>query len=239
MQLKYPILPLISLLIVLLSACGDGTVVSTPESTADTIISTTTTLATTTATADETTTSRTTAATADATTTSRTTAATADATTTSHTTTATDVPMTVVTTVAAGTKYDTPDIEVDWCPTMAEEVLVIINHSRVEAGLQPLTMDYGNMMLAAQARVKEITVKFEHKRLNGDNVFTVFDEYGVDYRTAGENLAQGYPTATEVFEGWWNSPGHKANLLNERFTHVSICVIKYQSSYYWVQLFRG
>jgi len=30
---------------------------------------------------------------------------------------------------------------------------------------------------------------------------------------ASENIAEGYPTAPEVVEGWMNSPGHRANIL--------------------------
>ena len=31
---------------------------------------------------------------------------------------------------------------------------------------------------------------------------------------SGENIAQGYPTPAAVVQGWMNSPGHRANILN-------------------------
>jgi uncharacterized protein YkwD len=33
-------------------------------------------------------------------------------------------------------------------------------------------------------------------------------------RWSGENIAAGYPTPAAVVEGWMNSAGHRANILN-------------------------
>ena len=44
--------------------------------------------------------------------------------------------------------------------------------------------------------------------------------YNCQFWSGGENIAWGYATATEVLGGWVSSPGHKANLLDERWTHV-------------------
>lgn len=42
-----------------------------------------------------------------------------------------------------------------------------------------------------------------------------------NWRAWGENVAVGYTAAT-VTKAWYNSPGHKANMLNKRFTHIGI-----------------
>ena len=41
------------------------------------------------------------------------------------------------------------------------------------------------------------------------------------WKAWGENVAVGYTAAT-VTKAWYNSPGHKANMLNKRFTHIGI-----------------
>ncbi|MCL2091392.1 MAG: CAP domain-containing protein [Micrococcales bacterium] len=39
---------------------------------------------------------------------------------------------------------------------------------------------------------------------------------------AGENLALGYSTGAGVVDGWMNSPGHRANLLEPRFVSLGV-----------------
>ena len=54
----------------------------------------------------------------------------------------------------------------------------------------------------------------------------------------GENIAWGQKTPEQVMEGWMNSAGHRANILNEKYT--SIGVGYYQNAAgrnYWSQLF--
>jgi uncharacterized protein YkwD len=41
-------------------------------------------------------------------------------------------------------------------------------------------------------------------------------------RPAGENIAWGYRSATEVVDAWMTSPGHRANILNCRYTAVGV-----------------
>ena len=148
-------------------------------------------------------------------------------------------PMTIATTAPPGRDYNTPDVVGVWNEQMPDEVLTRVNRARAEQGLPALTMDTGAMMEAARTRAKEITADFAHKRPNGDHNFTVFDQYDVPYRFAGENLAAGQPTADIVFDGWWNSETHRANMMNQHFTHVSIVALWYDDEYFWVQLFRG
>lgn len=59
------------------------------------------------------------------------------------------------------------------------------------------------------------------------------------WHAAGENVAYGYaPTA--VTKGWWNSPGHKANMLSKNFTHIGIGVAKDSKGLpYYTQVFGG
>ena len=43
---------------------------------------------------------------------------------------------------------------------------------------------------------------------------------GTDFDWRGENIGRGYPTEKSAFIGWWNSKGHKANIMNKHFTHI-------------------
>ena len=47
-------------------------------------------------------------------------------------------------------------------------------------------------------------------------------EFGISYRTAGENIAMGYQSAQSVVNGWMNSPGHRANILNPSFEQLAL-----------------
>ncbi len=140
---------------------------------------------------------------------------------------------------ATTTKKDhhTPNINGTFHDDMADAVLLMLNKARKESGLGELTMDTGNMMTAAKIRAKEITVHWAHERPDKDRWDTVFDEEGVKYNARGENLADGHRSAEEVFKAWMDSPGHKANIMEPRFTHISIVCLEHEGHFYWVQLF--
>ncbi|NLT36348.1 MAG: hypothetical protein GXX83_10690 [Gaiellales bacterium] len=66
---------------------------------------------------------------------------------------------------------------------------------------------------------------------------------GYDYSTTkGENIAAGFATAQAVFEGWRNSPGHNANMLNSEFRVIGISMLTVSGSAYgtyWTTDFGG
>jgi len=60
--------------------------------------------------------------------------------------------------------------------------------------------------------------------------------------TLGENIAAGYTTADDVFQGWRDSPGHNANMLNADFRAVGIgrgVVTDSEYGVYWTNTFAG
>ena len=119
------------------------------------------------------------------------------------------------------------------------DVLRLTNAERMNAGLEPLTM-FAAMQTATDIRALELIESFSHTRPDGTDCFTVFDEVGVNWSSVGENIAAGYPTAAAVVEGWMNSPGHRANILNTGFKHIGVGYTYSQNSdygAYWVQLF--
>lgn len=112
----------------------------------------------------------------------------------------------------------------------------LVNEERAKAGLNPVTLDV-TASSAAQVRAKEIVSSFSHTRPNGSSFSTALKEQGVSYRAAGENIAYGQRTPEQVMEGWMNSPGHRANILNQSFTHIGIGYHQENGINYWTQLF--
>ena len=119
----------------------------------------------------------------------------------------------------------------------ANEVVRLVNEERAKAGLPALTVDRGAAS-AAQVRAKEIERSFSHTRPDGSSFNSARTEAGVNFRGAGENIAYGQNSPEKVMEGWMNSSGHRANILNSSYT--SIGVGHYQNTSgvnYWTQLF--
>jgi uncharacterized protein YkwD len=61
--------------------------------------------------------------------------------------------------------------------------------------------------------------------------------FGLTYRSAGENIAYGYRTPSDVVTGWMNSPGHRANILNGSFKQIGVGYVA--DGNYWTQMFIG
>ena len=121
----------------------------------------------------------------------------------------------------------------------AQEVVRLVNIERVNAGLAPLTLDE-TLCAAAQVRAKEIDSEFSHTRPDGSSCFTVLKEMGIPYRACGENIAKGSPTPERVVQGWMNSAGHRANILNENFTTIGVGVHEDAAGVmHWAQMFTA
>ena len=101
----------------------------------------------------------------------------------------------------------------------AEAVASLVNAARQDAGLSELELD-ADLCAAALARAPEIAQSFSHTRPDGSSCFTILEEFGVSYRAAGENIAMGQRTPEEVMDGWMNSSGHRANILNLSLIHI-------------------
>lgn len=124
---------------------------------------------------------------------------------------------------------------------MISEVLRLVNEQRTANGLSKLTYR-SDLQKAADIRAEEIINTFSHTRPDGSECFTVFTQIGVtDYRRLGENIAKGYETPESVMDGWMNSEGHRANILNSDFEGIIIGIKEVNSDgyigYAWVQLF--
>ena len=118
------------------------------------------------------------------------------------------------------------------------QVLRLVNVERAKAGALPLRLD-GELTDGAKIRAEEISRHFSHTRPDGSSCYTVLRSLG---RTAGENIAAGRATPEAVVDQWMHSPGHRANILNKRFTTLGVGYFYKENSeykHYWAQMFRG
>lgn len=118
-----------------------------------------------------------------------------------------------------------------------QQIVDLVNAERAKAGAAPLVM-VTELNHAAGIRAEEIYTKFAHERPDGSRYRTVLDQLAISYSGCGENVAYGFRTPEAVMEGWMNSEGHKANILNENYTSIGIGYYKGANGYnYWAQMF--
>ena len=118
--------------------------------------------------------------------------------------------------------------------TIRAAMLNLINEEREKVGVDPLEI-YSPINYTAQEKAEDLheTGVFDHY---SDNLGMFYDQYekaGITYSGGGENIACGYSDVKAVMKGWMQSPGHKANILKEKWTHVGIGYYKGN----WVQQF--
>jgi uncharacterized protein YkwD len=117
----------------------------------------------------------------------------------------------------------------------AAEVTDLTNRERARAGLPPLATDT-LLTRAAQAHSTDMVVRafYSHTGPDGSQPWDRAASAGSTRRTIGENIACGQRSAAEVVEGWMNSPGHRANILNPKFVDIGIgSVASVDGIIYW------
>ncbi len=120
----------------------------------------------------------------------------------------------------------------------ASEVLRLVNVERSKAGLSAFTTNT-TLQAAANKRSQEISQSFSHTRPSGEGFSTVLKEFNISFRAAGENIAYGQKTPQAVVDGWMNSSGHRANILNANYNKIGIGVYEKNGVLYWTQLFTN
>jgi len=119
-----------------------------------------------------------------------------------------------------------------------QEVVRLVNEIRVENGLKPLSH---NWELSRVARYKSQDMRdnryFSHTSPVYGSPFEMIRNFGITYRSAGENIAKGQRTPQAVVNAWMNSSGHRANILNSSFTQIGVGYVAHGN--YWTQMFIG
>jgi len=117
---------------------------------------------------------------------------------------------------------------------------------RAEQGGEPLADD-PELARAARGHAADMAARhfFGHETPDG---FSPIDRAGLMVRRMmgvfGENLAYqtgpaGFVTPRNCFQGWENSPGHRANLLRADYTHVGHGVVRLKDTWYSAAVFGG
>jgi uncharacterized YkwD family protein/spore coat assembly protein SafA len=117
-----------------------------------------------------------------------------------------------------------------------KKVVELVNAERAKRGLSALTYDWE---VSRVARYKSQDMKdrgyFSHESPTYGSPFQMLRSFGISYRSAGENIAKGYSTPEAVVNGWMNSSGHRANILNASYTHIGVGYVA--GGHYWTQMF--
>lgn len=121
----------------------------------------------------------------------------------------------------------TPEPEPEKGITAEEKLMVdLVNEERAKLGLKPLEID---MKLVELGRMKSQDMidlnYFSHTSPTYGSPFDMMKKAGVEYRTAGENLA-GASTVERAHDALMQSDGHRRNILNPDFTHIGIGIAK-------------
>ncbi|MFF0345004.1 CAP domain-containing protein [Kribbella sp. NPDC004875] len=103
------------------------------------------------------------------------------------------------------------------------QVLDLTNAERAKAGCGPLRTNSA-LTKAAEAHAADMVDLhyFAHDSLDGRNPFDRMKAAGFKGGAMAENIAVGYTSAAAVVEGWMNSAGHRANILNCSYTMIGI-----------------
>jgi uncharacterized YkwD family protein len=65
---------------------------------------------------------------------------------------------------------------------------------------------------------------FSHNSPTYGSPFDMMKQFGVTYRTAGENIA-GNSTLQGAVTAWMNSQGHRENILNSAYNYTGIGIV--------------
>lgn len=119
-----------------------------------------------------------------------------------------------------------------------KKVVELTNAEREKQGLKPLQLDE-ELSKVAKEKSKDMQSKnyFDHNSPTYGSPFDMMKKFGVEYSSAGENIAKGQASPEEVVQAWMNSEGHRKNIMNSSFTHIGVGHVA--EGNYWTQMFIG
>ncbi|GEM_PF-1667974 len=107
-------------------------------------------------------------------------------------------------------------------------VLKATNDERAKNHLPPLIIN-DKLMTIADRKLQDMFARqyFEHVSPSGVDVAGLAKQVGYEYILIGENLALGdYESDAALVGAWIMSPGHRANILNDRFKEIGLAVME-------------
>ncbi|MFJ6655247.1 sigma-70 family RNA polymerase sigma factor [Streptomyces sp. NPDC091377] len=122
--------------------------------------------------------------------------------------------------------------------SFAGQVLELVNAERAEAGCSPVRQN-GTLATAAQRHSADMAARdfFDHTNPDGADPGDRMTAAGYRWSTYAENIARGQQSAAAVMDGWMNSPGHRANILNCSVKEMGLGVHEGSGGPWWTQVF--
>jgi uncharacterized YkwD family protein len=122
---------------------------------------------------------------------------------------------------------------------MQKEMLGYINAERASANLAPLTLDQ-KLCQGAYLKSRDMAVNgyFSHTSPTYGSPFDMMKSQGITYRMAGENIAKN-TSVKGAHTAFMNSPGHKANILNQGFGKIGLGFYQEGQYFYVTQWFTN
>lgn len=100
--------------------------------------------------------------------------------------------------------------------------LLEVNRIRAEYGVPELLSD---PVLTEMAMQRAAEYSPGHKRADGSEWYTIFDEYDSGLRPTGENMSAAGGSPESSARGFLTSAGHSANLLNPDAEYIGVGVV--------------
>ncbi|SHJ53214.1 Uncharacterized conserved protein YkwD, contains CAP (CSP/antigen 5/PR1) domain [Hathewaya proteolytica DSM 3090] len=105
-------------------------------------------------------------------------------------------------------------------------ILNLLNSKRRQAGLKELVMDNTLLKVARYKSNHMIQYDyFNHSTPKGELWYDWLRKIGYKYSGTGENIAYNYSGGEQLFNQWWNSQGHRDNMMNPSYTKIGIGVV--------------
>ncbi|MFJ1758174.1 sigma-70 family RNA polymerase sigma factor [Kitasatospora sp. NPDC088134] len=121
---------------------------------------------------------------------------------------------------------------------LGQQVLDLVNSQRAQAGCGPVRAN-GQLATAAQRHSDDMAARnfFDHTNPDGAGPQQRIDAAGYRWSGWGENIARGQKDPAAVMDSWMNSPGHRANILNCKFTELGVGIHLGAGGPWWTQDF--
>lgn len=106
------------------------------------------------------------------------------------------------------------------------ELLALTNSQRAQQGLAPLKLN-SELSNAAAYKAQDMLAKdyWAHNSPDGTTPWVFVKSSGYDYLYAGENLARGFYTSSDVVNAWMASPGHKENIMSSNYDDIGFAIV--------------
>ncbi|BAZ67042.1 SCP-like extracellular [Fischerella sp. NIES-4106] len=105
--------------------------------------------------------------------------------------------------------------------TFEQQVVELTNQERAKNNL-PALRENAELNYVADEYAKQMSERrvLSHTGADGSLPWERAEAIGYEAKTMGENIGAGQTTPEQVVQDWMNSPGHRENILNPKYTEI-------------------